>query len=72
MSYPVMTLQEFRDRQDVELFTCRDSCPHFDSLNECCWLSWWHKWYGDQCDYNLVEDSEMNLFRLQSEEEAEG
>lgn len=67
MSYPSMTEQEFSELEDVEFKECGDSCGHFDSLNECCWITWKHKWYGDHCDVGLVEDSEMNVYILVKE-----
>lgn len=41
--------------------TCGNSCGHFDYLNQCCWLSLWHKQEGDYCDYELREWEGMIL-----------
>lgn len=47
--------------------TCGNACGHFDYLNQCCWLSWWHKEEGDHCNYGLVEVDGMILTPKQLE-----
>lgn len=42
------------DDIDTREVTCGSSCGHFDSFNQCCWLSWWNKQEGDHCNYGLV------------------
>jgi len=41
---------------------CGSDCGHFDSLNQCCWLSWWIKHEGDWCDYGLRITAEREIY----------
>jgi len=41
---------------------CGSDCGHFDTLNQCCWLSWWHKQEGDWCDYGLRITAEREVY----------
>ena len=49
--------RDWQEEQFLELegydITCGNECGHFDHLNQCCWLSWWHKEEGDHCNYGL-------------------
>ena len=48
-----MRKQDYEE-EEYELRECSESsCGHFDSLNQCCWLSWRDKEEGDPCDYNF-------------------
>jgi len=40
---------------ETQEVTCGWQCGHFDSFNQCCWLSWWNKQEGDHCNYGLKE-----------------
>ena len=68
-----LTQEEFDQRYTeydyLDDVTCNDQCPHFDSLNECCWATWWHKWYGDYCDLGYQEDEDGNWIRIIVREE---
>jgi len=65
---------DFDDFEAYEV-TCGNACGHFDYLNQCCWLSWWHKEEGDRCNYGLKEvngaiytPKELEEWRISSQE----
>jgi len=35
---------------------CGTQCPHFDEINEFCWLSWRRAWFGDLCHMGQYDD----------------
>lgn len=45
----------FDEEIEAHEVTCGWQCGHFDSFNQCCWLSWRNKQEGDHCDYGLIE-----------------
>jgi len=53
-----------------QLRTCGTQCPHFDEINECCWLSWRRVWFGDPCHMGQYDDDGEPEFMLSWDQEA--
>lgn len=55
-----ITEEEYKEREDLEPLYCSDTCGSFDSLNQCCWITWWRKNEGNLCDFPVYVDHDMN------------
>lgn len=64
-----ITEQEFYERdnqgQTLEPLECSEgNCGHYDSLNQCCWLSWGTKQEGDTCSYGWYVDESGSIVKV--------
>ena len=66
MSEYAISETEYQERYDLEPLECSESCSHFDSLNQCCWVVPKHgglctdAYEGDLCKYGIYVDENGN------------
>ncbi len=59
-----ITEEEYRERNNLEPLECSNSCPHFDYLNQYCWIAWRDRSERDMCIYGLYIDENKNHVKV--------